>query len=170
MANADYLWIRYIPGLAATAAGALLIGFAPKTRQAFLAVVATLVGLICMEAEYWVAHGFPESGVPFFTGAAAITLTALFLGNLGGVLLASAGFGFFAYVNLRYGAPYLLDYVMPVLYATLFALSRRGLGWFGSAYFRVGLPEAWVLIAANILIVWRTTTLGKWGWLLGRAW
>lgn len=170
MAGSEHLWLRYLPGLAAAGAGAALIGFASPKRRIPLAVLATLLGLVCMEAEYWVAHGFPKSEVPFFTAATAFTLTALALGKLGGVGLGVAGLAFFASVNIRYGAPYLLDYVLPVLYAILLALARRELNWFRPGIFGVGRAETLWLILVNALAVWRTTVLGKWGWLSGRPW
>lgn len=110
-----------------------------------------------MEAEYWVAHGFPSSEVLFFLGAIAVTLATLPLGKLGGVVLGVAGFGFFAYVNLRYGAPYLLDYVMPALYTFLVFYSRRALHWFRPGVFRIGFLEAICFGLLQALVVWRTT-------------
>jgi hypothetical protein len=135
-----------------------------------VAALATLFGLLCMEAEYWFARGFPQDEVPFFLAAVAITLAGLALGKHGTFALGGLGLAFFAYVNLRYGAPYLLDYVMPVLYAVLLALSRRELHWWRPGLLAVGRLEALGLLFMNIVMVWRTTTLDKWGWLAGQAW
>jgi len=123
-----------------------------------------------MEAEYWVAHGFPASEVSFFSIAVAVTLAALFAGIWGCLLLSVAGFGFFTYVNLRYGAPYLLDYIMPILYASLMARSRRTLNWSGSGILAIGRLEEALLIPVLALILLRTTTLAKWGWISGKPW
>src|SRR5574337_945587 len=127
MSATEHPWIRYLPGLVAAIGGVSLVGSASSQRRTMFAGVATLLGLVCMEAEDWVAHGFPESEISFFVVAIAMTLTALALGKQGCMILSIIGMVFFAYVNLRYGAPYLLDYVMPVLYATLMASSRREL-------------------------------------------
>jgi hypothetical protein len=162
--------MRYVPGAAAVAGSLALISVAPERRKMLFTGIATLLGLVCMEAEYWVAHGFPASEVPFFSVAAVVTLAALFAGGWGGLLLSVAGFGFFAYVNLRYGAPYLLDYIMPVLYASLMARSRRTLHWSGRGILAIGRLEAALLIPILALMLLRTTTLGKWGWISGKPW
>lgn len=170
MLAVEATWSRYLPGLVAAVSGGALIGFAAERRKIPFAVLATLLGLTCMEAEYWVASGFPESEVPFFVGAVAVTLLALGLRQLGGLALGVGGLLFFAYVNIRYGAPCLLDYVMPVLYGSLLALARRELDWFRPGLLGVGWPEATWLILVNGITVWRTTVLDKWGWLAGRPW
>jgi hypothetical protein len=132
--------------------------------------IATLLGLVCMEAEYWVAHGFPASEVSFFSGSVVVTLAALLAGGRGCLLLGIAGFGFFTCVNLRYGAPYLLDYVMPIPYASLIARSRRTLSWSGGGILAVGRLEAALLLPVLALMLLRTTTLGRWGWISGKPW
>lgn len=165
-----HLLVRFLPGLAAALGGAALLWFAPERRKIPFTVLATLLGLTSMEAEYWVAHGFPESEVTFFAGAVAVTLLALALGKSGGLALGLSGLGFFAYVNIRYGAPYLVDYVLPVFYGILLALARRELNWFRSGMLAAGCPEAIWLILVNGVTVWRTSALDKWGWLTGRPW
>jgi len=95
---------------------------------------------------------------------------ALAIGKLGATILSVIGFAFFACVNLRYGAPYLLDYAMPVFYAALMALSRREMKRSRPGILNGVLPAATVLIALQVLVIWRTTELGKWGWLAGRPW
>jgi hypothetical protein len=164
------IWIRYLPGLVAAAGGAALLYFSRRKHAVAFACLATLVGLVCMEAEYWVAHGFPRSEVTFFVAAVALTLTALALGAPGGTALGILGLGFFAYVNLRYGAPYLLDYVLPILYAFLLARSRRELGWQDTGILRAGRTEGLWIAATALLIFWRTSSLGKWGWITGAPW
>ncbi len=168
--STEHLWLRYLPGLVATAGGTAIIMAAPPPRRITFTVLATLLGLFCMEAEYWLAFGFPKSEVTFFVSVVVITLAALAARNLGAMLLGLAGLLFFAYVNLRYGAPYLLDYVMPVLYALLLAWSRRGLGWTGRGIWKAGRPEVAAVIALQVLTAWRTTDLAKWGWLAGKHW
>jgi hypothetical protein len=168
--RAEHLWVRYLPGAVAALGSLALIGAAPKHRKMLLTGIATLLGLVCMEAEYWVAHGFPASEASFFSVAVVVTLAALFAGGCGSLLLSVAGFAFFAYVNLRYGAPYLLDYVMPVLYAFLMARSRRALNWSGRGILAIGRLEGALLIPVLALIVLRTTTLAKWGWISGKPW
>jgi hypothetical protein len=170
MSASDHLWLRYLPGLVAVLGGAALLWFAPERRKIPFAVLATLLGLTSMEAEYWVAHGFPESEVTFFAGAVVVTLLALALGKYGGLVLGIIGLAFFAYVNVRYGAPYLLDYVLPVFYGVLLAQARRELKWFRSGVWAVGCPEAIWLILVNAITLWRTSVLDKWGWLTGRPW
>jgi hypothetical protein len=147
-----------------------MIVVSPRPRRVTSTVLATLLGLVCMEAEYWVALGFPASEVRFFVGAVSVTLVALAIGNLGSMILGLLGLLFFAYVNLRYGAPYLLDYVMPVLYALLIAWSRPALNGVRPGIFAVGRAVGIAVIALEILFVWRTTELNKWGWIAGRHW
>ena len=72
--------------------------------------------------------------------------------------------------ELSDGAPYLLDYVMPVLYAILIALSRRALGWVQPGISKVGRLEGMAVIALQVLAAWRTTSLNKWGWITGGHW
>ncbi len=168
--GAEHLWMRYLPGAVAALGSLALIGIAPEHRKMLSTGIATLLGLVCMEAEYWVAHGFPASEVSFFSGAVVVTLAALFAGARGCMLLSVAGFGFFTYVNLRYGAPYLLDYIMPVLYVSLMARTRRTLNWSGRGILAIGRLEAALLIPVLALMLLRTTTLGKWGWISGKPW
>ena len=170
MLSTGHLFVRFLPGVVAVLGGAALLYFAPERRKIPFAVLATLLGLTSMETEYWVAHGFPESEVTFFAGAVVATLLALALGKYGGLVLGIVGLAFFAYVNVRYGAPYLLDYVLPVLYGILLALARRELKWFRSGVLAVGCPEAIWLILASGVTIWRTSVLDKWGWLTGRPW
>ena len=170
MSASDHLWLRYLPGLVAALGGAALLWFAPERRKIPFAVLATLLGLTSMEAEYWVAQGFPESEVTFFAGAVVVTLLALTLGKYGGLVLGIIGLAFFAYVNVRYGAPYLLDYVLPVFYGILLALARRELKWFRSGVLAVGCSEAIWLTLTHGVTIWRTSVLDKWGWLTGRPW
>lgn len=157
------IWTRYLPGLAAAAGGAALLYSSRRKRAVAFACLATLLGLVGMEAEYWVAHGFPMSEVTFFVAAVALTLTALAFAALGGTALGILGLGFFAYVNLRYGAPYLLDYVLPILYAFLLGRSRRQLDWQGTGILRTGCTEGLWIAATYLLMFWRTSSLGKWG-------
>jgi hypothetical protein len=123
-----------------------------------------------MEAEYWLARGVPWSEIPFFAGAVLITVTALVLGRLGGLALGVLGLGFFAYVNLRYGAPYLLDYVLPVLYAVVVTRSRRQLNWERSGLLRAGWTEGFWIAITHSLTIWRTSYVDKWGWITGGSW
>jgi hypothetical protein len=164
------IWTRYVPGLAAATVGAALLYGSRRQRSVRVAILATLWGLVCMEAEYWVAHGFPWSEISFFTAAVVLTLTALVFGALGGAALGIMGLAFFGYVNLRYYAPYLLDYVQPVLYAVLLARSRHRLDWQGKGILRAGWMEGLWIAATCLLAVWRTSTFGKWGWLTGGPW
>jgi len=168
--RAEHLWMRYLPGAVAAGGSLALIGIAPKHRKVLITGIATLLGLVCMEAEYWVAHGFPASEVSFFAVAVLVTLAALFAGDRGCLLLSVAGFAFFTYVNLRYGAPYLLDYVMPALYVSLMGYSRRALNWSGGGLLLIGRLELAVLIPVLALMLLRTTTLAKWGWISGKSW
>jgi hypothetical protein len=166
----QHLWARYLPGAVAAACAVFLIRYAPSNRKVAFTVWASLLGLVCMEAEYWVAHGFPRSEVPFFFGAVGVTLVAVALRELGGLLLGVVGLGFFSYVNLRYGAPYLLDYVMPALYALLICYSRNALNWVGPGIFRSGIPETVWFLLLQFAVIWRTTSLSKWNWLAGAPW
>jgi hypothetical protein len=161
---------RYLPGLIAALGGFAMIGLAPPRRKVVFTCLATLLGLVCMEAEYWVARGFPSSEIPFFLGSVTVTVVAMSLGARGGLLLGGLGLAFFAYVNIRYGAPYLLDYVMPVFYAALLAYARREVGWSGRGALRSPVPEVLWLIVVNALAVWRTTAVHKWGWITGGPW
>lgn len=164
------IWTRYVPGLVAAIGAALLLRYSRRGPAVICAGLATLLGLVCMEAEYWVAHGFPRSELSFFVTAILVTLTALGFEALGPVALSILGLGFFAYVNLRYGAPYLLDYVLPVLYAFLLARSRQRLAWEGKGWLRAGWTESVWIASTYLLTLWRTTTLGKWAWITGGPW
>ena len=164
------IWTRYLPGLVAAVGGAAALYSSRQKRAVAFSYLATLLGLVCMEAEYWVAHGFPMSEVPFFVGAVVLTLTALAFGALGGTALGILGLGFFAYVNLHYGAPYLLDYVLPILYAFLLARSRLRLGWHGTGILRAGWTEGLWITLTYLLTLWRTSGVGKWGWITGGSW
>ena len=161
------LLLRYSPALVAAAGGATLIMLARSRDKIAFTILATAVGLTCMEAEYWLARGFPADEVPFFTVSLLITLAAALFGARGGVALGVVGLVFFAYVNIRYGAPYLLDYIMPAFYALLVMFSRRQQRWCGSGLWAPGrLESLWVLLV-HAVTFWRTTTLGKWAWVLG---
>jgi len=166
----DHLWARYLPGIVAAAVAGGIVYPARRSRKIRATMLATLVGLLCMEAEYWVAHGFPASDVPFFLAATGVTLAAFIVGTIGGLLLGVVGLGFFSYVNLRYGAPYLLDYVMPTLYAVLMFYSRRELGWLRPGILHAGFLEGIWFILLQVLAVWRTSHLLKWRWLTGGPW
>ncbi len=168
--STEHVWVRYLPGLIAAAGSTAIITMAPPPRRIAFTIWATLLGLSCMEAEYWLAFGFPKSEVTFFVSVVAITLLALATGNVGAMLLGLAGLLFFAYVNLCYGAPYLQDYVMPVLYGLLLARSRRELGWTGDGIWKAGRIEVVAVLALQVLAAWRTTNLAKWGWLAGKHW
>jgi hypothetical protein len=167
---AEQIWLRYLPGVVAALGSAAMIVQSSERSRITSTVGATLLGLVCMEGEYWVADGFPTSDMAFFACAVAITLAALAVGNMAPMALGFIGLLFFAYVNLRYGAPYLLDYVMPLLYAILAAISRRSLKWPGHGILKVGWPEALAVVALEALAAWRTTELDKWGWIAGQHW
>jgi len=162
--------MRLLPGSVAAVGGAALVGLAPRRHKIAFAIVATLLAVVCMEAEYWVAHGFPQDEVPFFAATVLIASAALLLGKRGGSALGMMGLAFFAYVNIRYGAPYLLDYVLPVFCAVLVGLARREMNWSGSGLLRPGWLEAFWVVIAHAITLWRTTELDKWGWILGRPW
>lgn len=168
--GAENLWVRFLPGCVAAVGGAALVGFAPRRHKIAFAILATLLGLACMEAEYWVAHGFPQDEMPFSVAAVLITSAALILGKRGGFALGMMGLAFFAYVNVRYGAPYLLDYVLPAFYAILVVWSRREMNWSGSGMLKTGWLEAFWVVTVHAVTLWRTTELDKWGWILGRPW
>jgi hypothetical protein len=162
--------LRYLPAFVAVAGAAALVLLAPRRHRTAFTLLATLLGLTCMEAEYWVAHGFPAEEIFFFTSSVLITLAALALGARGALALGLAGLAFFAYVNIRYGAPYLLDYIMPVFYAVLVVLCRRERQWFGSGLWVPGRLETLWVIFVHAVAFWRTTALHKWDWVLGRPW
>jgi hypothetical protein len=148
----------------------MLIALARPQHKIAFTIIATVVGLTSMEAEYWVAHGFPADEVPFFTVSLLVTLVAALFGARGGIALGAVGLAFFAYVNIRYGAPYLLDYIMPAFYALLVMFSRREQSWFGAGLWAPGRLELlWVLLV-HAVTLWRTTALNKWGWVLGGRW
>jgi hypothetical protein len=170
MTSSSPLWLRYSPGVLAACCALVLIRFTPEKWRVHSVILATAVGLCAMEAEYWVAHGFPSSDMPFFSVAITITLTALALGERGGLVLGVVGLTFFTYVNNRYSAPYLLDYVLPALYALLIATSRRKLNWFRPGFLSIGLPEAIWWAVENAGAIWKTTVWHKWGWLTGQPW
>ena len=75
--STEHVWLRYLPGLVAAVGGTAIITSAPPLRRIAFTVLATLLGLFCMEAEYWLAFGFPKSEVTFFVFVVVITLAAL---------------------------------------------------------------------------------------------
>jgi len=170
MQSGTFPWVRYLPGLVAVIAGTGLILLAPPRRRVLFAILATLVGLTSMEAEYWVAHGFPVSEIGFFTVTVLITLLSIPFGAKGGFALGVAGLVFFAYVNIRYYAPYLLDYILPVQYALLLVFARREMNWRGLSFWACGRLEIVWLVLTNAIAIWRTFQFDKWGWVLGRPW
>jgi hypothetical protein len=93
-----------------------------------------------------------------------------FFGAWGGLGLGIVGLAFFAYVNIRYGAPYLLDYILPVNYALLVYFTRRAIHWQGRGLWAAGPLEVLWIGATHAITVWRTFQLDKWGWILGRPW
>ena len=161
------IFYRYIPGIVAGLGGAVLVWRAPSHRNIQFTVAATALGLICMEWEYWVAMGFPASEVPFFSVSISLTVIALFFGAPGGFFLGICGMLLFTYVNVRYGAPFLLDYILPVFYALLIGLCRKRLGLRRPGILEAGYLEAIWLLCLNSVVIWRTTVLGKWGWIFG---
>lgn len=161
---------RYLPGLFAIAEAVMLFKSAPPKRKVQSLVLAAALGLCAMEAEYWIARGFPWSDMPFFVVALAITLVALSAGNVGGLVLGVIGMAFFTYVNDRFSAPYLLDYVLPSIYASLIVVSRRDLHWNGRGILALGVPEATWWSVETLIAVYRTSALHKWAWLAGKPW
>lgn len=164
------MWVRYLPGLVAAVGAGSLIIMAPARRKVESTILATLVGLTAMEAEYWVAHGFPADEIPFFIGAVLVTIAGLVFAARGGLILGIVGLGFLAYVNIRYGSPYLLDYILPVNYALLVYYARRALDWRGRGFWAAGRLEALWVILTHAATIWRTSQLDKWGWLAGDPW
>ncbi len=166
------IFYRFVPGIVAGLGGSVLIWSAPSRRRIQFTVAATVLGLICMEWEYWVAGGFPlvVSEVPFFLVCFVLTAIALLIGALGCLCLGICGLLLFTYVNVRFGSPFLLDYVMPVFYALLVGLCRRRLAWRCPGILEVGRLETVWLICLNTVVIWRTTMLDKWGWILGQDW
>src|SRR5215831_12696536 len=88
---------RYLPGLLAITAAVLLFRYAPPKRKVESLVLAVAAGLCAMEAEYWIARGFPWFDLHFFVAAMAIILLALCGGNIGGFVLGVLGLAFFTY-------------------------------------------------------------------------
>lgn len=170
------IFYRFIPGIVAGLGGAVLVWYAPSHRKIQFAVVATALGLICMEWEYLVAgiylrvNWLSITMVPLTLLFLALTAIGLFIGVIGCLCLGICGLLFFTYVNVRYGEPFLLGYIIPVFYALLVGLCRQRL-----EFRRPGILEVWYLEAVwltclNTVVIWRTTVLGKWGWILGHAW
>ena len=168
----DWLGIfyRYVPGIVAGLGGSVLVWSAPSERRIQFTVAATMLGLICMEWEYLVAGVFSVSEMTFLLVCLALTALALFMGTFGCLCLGICGLLFFTYVNVRFGSPYLLDYVIPVFYALLVGLCRRRLALRRPGILEVGYLEAVWLICLNTVVIWRTTMLDKWGWILGHDW
>jgi hypothetical protein len=161
------IFYRFVPGIVAALGGAVLIWSAPSHRKIQLTVVATALGLICMWWEYIVAGTFSISMVPGILFYLSLTAIGLLLGARGSLCLGIGGLLFFTYVNVRYGSPFLLDYIIPVFYALLVGLCRRRLGLRRTGILEVGYLEVVWLICLNSIVIWRTTMLGKWGWILG---
>jgi hypothetical protein len=164
------IFYRFVPGIVASLGGAVLVWSASSQRKIQFTVAATALSLICMEWEYVVAGVFSISMVPEILGYLALTAIGLVLGPPGCLCLGICGLLFFTYVNVRYGSPYLLDYIIPVFYAILVGLCRRRLALRRPGILEVGRLEAIYLICLNTVVIWRTTTLNKWGWILGQDW
>ena len=164
------IFYRFVPGAVAGLGGAVLVWCAPSHRKIQFTVASTALGLICMEWEYLVAGVFSVSMVPELFFYLALTTIGLLLGVRGCLCLGICGLLFFTYVNVRYGSPYLLDYVIPVFYALLVGLCRRRLALRRPGILEIGYLEVVWLICLNSIVIWRTTMLGKWGWILGQVW
>jgi hypothetical protein len=164
------IFYRFIPGIVAGLGGAVLVWRAPSHRKIQFTVAATALGLICMEWEYWVAGRFFVWFIPEILLYLALTAIGLFLGVRGCFFLGICGLLYFTYLNVRYGEPYLLGYIIPVFYVLLVGFSRRSLSWSRPGILEVGRLEAVWLICLNTVVIWRTTMLGKWGWILGHVW
>jgi hypothetical protein len=164
------IFYRFVPGIVASLGGSILVLSAPSERKIQFTVAATALGLTCMEWEYLVAGVFSVSMVPELFFYLALTAIGLLLGVRGCFFLGICGLLFFTYVNVRYGSPYLLDYVIPVFYALLVGLCRRRLALRRPGILEVGYLEAIYLICLNTVVIWRTTMFGKWGWILGQVW
>ena len=161
---------RSLPALLTSAAAILSFAYAPPQRKVTCLVLATAFGLCGMEAEYCIAHGLPWFDMPFFAIALGATLIALCAGAVGGFALGVMGLTFFTYVNDRFCAPYLLDYVLPSLYAWLIIVSRKKLNWIGRGILVNGIPEGiWWLLATGIAI-FKTSVWHKWDWVTGKPW
>jgi hypothetical protein len=113
---------------------------------------------------------FPEWKYRSFVIALAITLLALAAGGLGGFALGVVGLGYLTYVNDRFYAPYLLDYVLPTIYACLIVVARKDLNWSGKGILAAGFPEATWWSIETVIAVYKTSTSGKWAWLIGKPW
>jgi len=164
------VFYRYVPAIVAGFGGWLLIWSAPSHRKIQFTVAATALGLTCMEWEYVVVGFFSLSMVPGFLVYLVLTAIGLLLGTIGCLCLGICGLLFFAYVNVRYGSPFLLDYILPVFYALLVGLCRRRLELRRPGILEVWRLEAAWLICLNAVVIWRTTMLDKWGWILGQDW
>jgi hypothetical protein len=164
------IFYQFVPGIVAGLGEAVLVWSAPSHRKIQFTVAATALGLICMEWEYLVAGVFSVSFVPEILLYLALTAIGLLLGVIGCLCLGICGLLFFTYVNVRYGSPFLLDYIIPVFYALLVGLCRRRLGLRRTGILEIGFLEAAWLVCLNTVVIWRTTMLGKWGWILGHEW
>ena len=164
------IFYRYVPGIVAGLGGALLVWSAPSHRKIQFTVAATALGLTCMEWEYLIAGFFSISMVPGFLIYLILTAIGLIFKTTGCICLGICSLFFFAYVNVRYGSPFLLDYILPFFYALLVGMCRRQLGLKRPGILEVGRLEAAWLICLNAIVIWRTTMLGKWGWILGQDW
>ena len=160
----------YVPTIVASLGGSLLIWSAPSQRKIQFTVGATALGVICMQWEYVMVGIFSITMVPSFLVVLALTTIGLLLGTVGCLCLGICGLLFLTYVNVRYGAPFLLDYILPIFYTFLVGLCRRRLGLRRTGILEVGRLEAIWLICLNSVVIWRTTMLGKWGWILGQNW
>ena len=164
------IFYRFVPGIVAALGGAVLIWSAPSHRKIQFTVAATALGLICMWWEYIVAGIFSVSMVPGILFYLTLTAIGLILGARGSLVLGIGGMLFFTYVNVRYGSPFLLDYIIPVFYAILVGLCRRRLVLRRKGILEVGYLEAVWFICLNTVVIWRTTMLSKWGWIFGQNW
>jgi hypothetical protein len=124
-------------------------------------------------AELLLTSTFPRSEVKWiigFTWATLAVVAALMflqrLGSAAGLALGTFGFFFMAYVNLRYGAPVLFDYLLPFPYVMIVFASMESL-----AFLPGGTASGWPIAIYACLVMtqfWRTFKVGKMAQLTSR--
>lgn len=146
----------------------LAIGYFLPTPLSLL-VLFTSLSLIAWYffwAELKLTTGFPNSERKWVVILTLMTIVALLLelrGDLSGVY-AGLGLGvfgslFMAYVNLRFGAPVVFDYVLPFPYFALTSISAAI--FLSKPVFDLMIVSVILYVLLFVCQLWRTKQLGK---------
>jgi hypothetical protein len=134
-----------------------------------LLIMFTSLSLIAWSffwAELKLTTGFPDSERKWVVILTLMTLVALVLelkgdfpGAYAGLSLGMFGSSFMAYVNLRFGAPVVFDYVLPFPYFALTSTSAAII--LSKSVFDFMIVSVILYAILFVCQLWRTKRLGK---------